>query len=81
MKTAIVAGCAGLLGSHFSRHLISKGYKVIGIDDLSGGYKEYLPTQDLTDLFDIGCYHYYFRHTINPELIYLCHRMFEDNNK
>ena len=46
MKTAIVTGCAGLLGSHFSRHLINKGYKVIGIDDLSGGYKEYLPTQE-----------------------------------
>lgn len=46
MKTAIVTGCAGLLGSHFSRHLINNGYKVIGIDDLSGGYKEYLPTQE-----------------------------------
>lgn len=46
MKTAIVTGCAGLLGSHFSRHLINRGYKVIGIDDLSGGYKEYLPTQE-----------------------------------
>lgn len=37
--------------------------------------------QDLTDLFDVDCYHYYFRHTIDPELIYLCHRMFENNNK
>ena len=43
MKTIVVTGCAGLLGSHFSRHLLSKGYKVIGIDDLSGGYSDYLP--------------------------------------
>lgn len=43
MKTVIVTGCAGLLGSHFCRHLIEKGYHVVGIDDLSGGYAEYLP--------------------------------------
>lgn len=43
MRTVVVTGCAGLLGSHFSRHLLSKGYKVIGIDDLSGGYSDYLP--------------------------------------
>ena len=43
MREVIITGCAGLLGSHLSRHLISKGYKVIGIDDLSGGYSDYLP--------------------------------------
>jgi len=43
MKTVIVTGCAGLLGAHFSRHLLNKGYRVIGIDDLSGGYSDYLP--------------------------------------
>ncbi len=42
-KAIVVTGCAGLLGSHFSRHLIANGYKVIGIDDLSGGYSDYLP--------------------------------------
>ena len=45
MKTVIVTGCAGLLGSHFCRHLIKKGYHVIGIDDLSGGYAEYMPKE------------------------------------
>ena len=35
--------------------------------------------KDLADLFDINCYHYYFQHTIDPELIYLCHRMFHSN--
>jgi UDP-glucose 4-epimerase len=43
MKTIVVTGCAGLLGSHFTRHLIAQGYRVIGIDDLSGGYVDYLP--------------------------------------
>lgn len=43
MKTVVITGCAGLLGAHLSRHLIGKGYRVIGIDDLSGGYEDYLP--------------------------------------
>jgi UDP-glucose 4-epimerase len=43
MRSVIVTGCAGLFGSHFSRHLIKRGYKVVGIDDLSGGYADYLP--------------------------------------
>lgn len=43
MKTVIITGCAGLLGSHFSRHLLAAGYRVVGIDDFSGGYPENLP--------------------------------------
>jgi UDP-glucose 4-epimerase len=38
-----VTGCAGLLGANYSRHLISLGHEVIGIDDLSGGYKSFVP--------------------------------------
>jgi UDP-glucose 4-epimerase len=38
-----VTGCAGLLGSNYTRHLLANGHKVIGIDDLSGGYKAFLP--------------------------------------
>lgn len=42
MRSVVITGCAGLLGAHFSRHLLSAGYKVVGIDDLSGGYEDYL---------------------------------------
>ncbi len=38
-----VSGCAGLLGSNYSRHLIQNGHEVIGIDNLSGGYKAFVP--------------------------------------
>ncbi len=38
-----VTGCAGLLGSNYSRHLIANGHQVIGIDNLSGGYKAFVP--------------------------------------
>ena len=47
VKTVVITGCAGLLGSHFSRHLINKGYKVVGIDNLSGGYADYLPKAEM----------------------------------
>jgi len=38
-----VTGCAGLLGSNYCRHLLSNGHQVIGIDNLSGGYKAFVP--------------------------------------
>lgn len=40
MSRVLVTGCAGLLGSHFTRHLLDNGHEVSGIDDLSGGYIE-----------------------------------------
>jgi len=42
----LITGCAGLLGSHYSRHLLELGHEVIGIDDLSGGYEDFLPKSD-----------------------------------
>lgn len=52
MKTVVITGCAGLLGAHLSRHLLDKGYRVIGIDDLSGGYTDYLPQGFLPEQFE-----------------------------
>ncbi len=37
-----VTGCAGLLGANYTRHLLANGHEVIGIDDLSGGYKAFV---------------------------------------
>jgi len=44
--TIFVSGCAGLLGSNYSRHLMAHGEKVVGIDNLSGGYKAFVPKGD-----------------------------------
>jgi UDP-glucose 4-epimerase len=41
-----VTGCAGLLGANYTRHLISQGHQVVGIDDLSGGYKAFVPSAE-----------------------------------
>jgi len=40
----LITGIAGLLGTHLSRYFLLKGHTVIGIDDLSGGYEEFVPT-------------------------------------
>lgn len=42
MSRVLITGVAGLIGSHFSRHALDLGHEVIGIDDLSGGYREHI---------------------------------------
>ncbi len=40
---ALVTGGAGFIGSHVARELLSMGYEVVALDDLSGGFKENVP--------------------------------------
>jgi UDP-glucose 4-epimerase len=40
---AIVTGAAGFIGSHVAEFLISAGWEVLGIDDLSGGLRANVP--------------------------------------
>src|SRR3990167_9555845 len=41
----LITGISGLIGSHMAEYLVSKGYDVSGIDNLSGGYKENVPLE------------------------------------
>jgi UDP-glucose 4-epimerase len=41
--TVLVTGAAGFIGSHVCRHLAGKGYQVVGVDDLSGGFRDQVP--------------------------------------
>lgn len=41
-KTVVITGAAGFLGSHLTDALLAKGYRVIGIDNLSRGNPENL---------------------------------------
>jgi UDP-glucose 4-epimerase len=40
---SLVTGCSGFIGSHVARELLGMGHRVVGIDDLSGGFVENHP--------------------------------------
>lgn len=39
----LVTGAAGFIGSHVCAHLLRQGHKVMGLDDLSGGFRDQVP--------------------------------------
>lgn len=73
MKTVILTGCAGLLGANFSRYLLDRGYKVIGVDDLSGGYEDFLPSHKNFKFYKLdlesGDVDFIFKEE-NPEVVF-----------
>ena len=42
-NTVLVTGVAGFLGSHLAESLVTMGYKIIGIDNMLGGYEDNIP--------------------------------------
>ena len=42
-KTCLITGVAGFIGHHLANLLLKKGYKVIGVDNLSTGKEEMIP--------------------------------------
>ena len=39
----LVTGAAGFIGSHVAAHLLKQGCRVVGLDDLSGGFADQVP--------------------------------------
>lgn len=68
----LITGVAGLLGANFSRHLIKNGHKIIGIDDLSGGYQEFVPPDAIfykVNLSNISAINQIFERE-NPDVVF-----------
>ena len=53
MRTALVTGGAGFIGSHLVDALISRSWKVLVLDDLSAGKREYVNAAARLDVLDI----------------------------
>lgn len=51
MITVAITGSAGLIGSHLCHRFLYMGYRVIGIDNLVGGYATNMPEQSNNFLF------------------------------
>lgn len=47
MIRVLVTGVAGFIGSHVARHCLDLGFDVVGIDDLSGGSVDNVPSKVL----------------------------------
>lgn len=60
MGKVLITGVAGLLGSHLADKYVMEGWKVVGIDNLVGGYRDNVPKEvifheiDCTDFDSIN---------------------------
>lgn len=55
-KTYFITGVAGFLGSHLAERLLAQGNRVIGVDNLIGGYLDNVPTG--VDFYQYDCANY-----------------------
>ena len=55
MKTVLVTGVAGFIGSHLADRLLADGFTVIGCDDLSSGNISYVNTACEFIEIDLSC--------------------------
>ena len=53
MKKVLVTGVAGFLGSHLAEKLVNLKNKVVGIDNLIGGYPDNIPKN--IEFFNTDC--------------------------
>ena len=52
-KKILVTGVAGFLGSHLAEKLVAMGHDILGVDNMSGGYKDNVPNN--VKFFDFDC--------------------------
>ena len=71
-KKILVTGVAGFLGSHLAEKLSDLNHEVIGIDNMSGGYKDNVPKK--IKFFNYDCCDFYKMKEVmkDVEVVYHC---------
>lgn len=52
-QTVFITGAAGFLGSHLARRMLQRGHRVIGCDNMIGGYLDNVPPD--TEFYQYDC--------------------------
>ena len=71
-KTIFVTGVAGFLGSYIADEMLSKGHKVIGCDNLTGGYLDNVSPKVEFYQYDCNFLNSMVKITKNVDVIYHC---------
>jgi len=64
---ALVTGAAGLFGANYCKYLCDKGYEVIGMDNLSGGYRDFVDSR-------VEFYPWDIKHTFSVNEVFEAHK-------
>ena len=69
-RTIFISGVAGFLGSYLAESMIGEGHKVIGCDNLMGGYLDNVPRE--VDFYQYDCtfFNSMVKITKNVDIIY-----------
>ncbi len=59
MKTILVTGCAGFIGSHLTEMLLQKGFKVIGIDNFDTFYSRGIKEKNILSFINHPDFSFY----------------------
>lgn len=76
MKTILITGVAGFIGSHLSHQLLKKGYNVVGIDNMNNYYDVGLKQERLESLVEEDNFHF-----VKGDLLdeYFINKLFKEN--
>jgi len=68
----LITGVAGFLGSHLSEKLAELGHEVVGVDNMTGGYKDNIPKN--INFFNLDCCNLQKMNEVmkNVDIVYHC---------
>jgi UDP-glucose 4-epimerase len=68
----LVTGVAGFLGSHLADAMIAEGHRVIGVDNLTGGELDNVPSKVIFHQFDCNDFSHIQRVSEGCDIYYHC---------